>query len=304
MEPIKISVIIPVKPDGTVQALVSLREAAFPIEFFEVLVSEGCRPSRQRNAAAAQATGNVICFLDDDSLTDNHFLQKLAHHYQKNSAVAAVGGPSLTPETDTLLQKSFGRVLESAFGGGGNRNRYRRTGQVRETDDSELILCNLSFRRDIFLQYGGLDERLYPNEENELLYRLAKDGMMLVHDPSLFVFRSQRSSYNAFVRQIFGYGRGRAEQFHISKQIKIFTLLPSLFIVYLLLLPVFKGTAYVLPLFVYLATAMIFSLMEVGKSGWLIGVLCTVLFPTLHISYGSGFVAGLLTPRFRRGALP
>ena len=107
------------------------------------------------------------------------------------------------------MQHSIAMAFASLFGGGGMRNRYRQTGGVRRTSDRELILCNLSFRRARFLALGGFDERLYPNEENELLERISRDGGRLIHDPELAVFRSQRPTFRAFCRQLYGYGRGR-----------------------------------------------------------------------------------------------
>ncbi len=295
----KFSIIIPVKPAGLVTALEKIFHVDYPLELFEIIIAEGCRPSTQRNIAARKASGEILYFLDDDSLVNAHFLHTTASHY-RNAAVSAVGGPSLTPGTDSLLQTAIGHVLASLFGSGGNRNRYRQTGEIRQTNDNELILCNLSFRREVFLDFGGLDERLYPNEENELMNRLKKAGKVLIHDPGLAIFRSQRKSYVAFVRQIFGYGKGRAEQVHIGKEIKFFTLIPSLFILYLLMLPLFVATPYVIILLVYLAMNCYFSFSEGPKNGYKVAILCLLLFPTLHLSYGAGFISGLIRPRFRK----
>lgn len=298
MLPLKISIIIPVKPGGKVKALLPLKHLEYPYEFFEILVAEGCRPSAQRNAAARKALGDVLYFLDDDSLIEPLALDILASRFNQDLSVAAVGGPSLTPTSDTTFQKAVGTVLSSVLGGGGIRNRYRKTGKARLTDDTELILCNLSFRRDIFIECGGLDERLYPNEENELMDRLKQAGKLLVHDPSLAVSRSQRPSYAAFVRQIFGYGRGRAEQFRVSRNIKIFTLLPSLFILYIVSVPFFPMTIYILPFLCYLILIVLFSVWEGMRCGRVVGILSIILYPTLHLCYGAGFYAGLFRPRY------
>ena len=51
--------IIPVKPGGHVAALESLRKLAASAARFEVLLAEGCSPSRQRNTAADQAQVRV-----------------------------------------------------------------------------------------------------------------------------------------------------------------------------------------------------------------------------------------------------
>jgi glycosyltransferase involved in cell wall biosynthesis len=300
MKPLKISIVIPVKPGGKVKALRNLSRLEYPPELFEILVAEGRRPSAQRNHAAARASGEILYFLDDDSLAEPHCLARLSSHYRSDPALAAVGGPSLTPADDSLLQKAIGLIFISSFGGGCNRNRYRQTGEVRETDDNELILCNLSFRREMFLEAGGLDERLYPNEENELLHRLKAAGKRLLHDPHLSVYRSQRPSYNAFVKQIFGYGRGRGEQVCISKEIKIFTFVPSLFILYLLSLPFFPDRIYAVPLVAYGILDLWFSFFQMPADKYRIALLKAILFPTLHLCYGAGLLAGLVRPRFLR----
>jgi succinoglycan biosynthesis protein ExoA len=301
--PAKISIIIPVKPGGTVSALAGLRAADYPAGAWEVIVSEGHCPSHQRNRAAADAAGDILYFLDDDSRVTSGFLDRVARHYA-DPAVAAAGGPSLTPDTDTPLQQAFGMAFASVIGGGGMRNRYRRTGSVRSTCDRELILCNLSFRRELFLQYGGFDERLYPNEENELMERVKRGGCALIHDPDLAVQRSQRPTLKAFCRQLFGYGRGRGEQTVVSGIIKPITFVPSLFILYLLLLPLVRKPVYYLPFLCYLLTIGSIAVLNALKSGRpRSALLLPVVFPLFHICYGTGLLRGVAAPRFRkRGA--
>lgn len=301
----KFSIIIPVKPGGEVRALADVRQAAYPDELFEVLVAYGCQPSVQRNVAAREARGEILYFLDDDSLVAPGFLARAAAHYRE-AKVAAAGGPSLTPATDSPLQRAIGIAFTSPVGGGGVRNRYRKSGSARYSNDSELILCNLSFRRDIFLSHEGLDERLYPNEENELMDRLQQEGHLLVHDPELAVVRSQRRTYRAYVRQMYGYGRGRGEQTLISGKVKPVSLAPSLFLLYLLSLPllvgVLGGGLFLLPLLCYLLIVAAASAAGTvaGRDAALLPRLLLV-FPTLHLVYGAGVLRGLARPRYRGG---
>jgi len=289
------TIVIPVKPGGVVRALVPLRQIDYPPQLFEVLIAEGRQPSRQRNLAAAGALGDILYFLDDDSAVRPDCLTRLNEHYSRGDIVA-VGGPSLTPAGDTPLQRAVGVALGSRLGGGGVRNRYRQTGEVRRTDDRELILCNLSFRRDVFLAAGGLDERLYPNEENELMDRLLASHRTLLHDPGLAVCRSQRPTLKAFCRQIFGYGRGRAEQTLLSRRINLGSLLPAFFVIYLCLLPLVRMPLALLPLSAYAALVCAYA-MSSGQPGIFARLL--VILPLLHICYGIGFLAGLCRPRFR-----
>ncbi|QWV92774.1 glycosyltransferase [Geomonas oryzisoli] len=297
----KFSIIIPVKPGGEVRALAGLAKATYPDDLFEVLVAYGCQPSVQRNTAAREARGEILYFLDDDSGVAPEFLDRAAGHYQEEN-VAAVGGPSLTPATDSPLQRAIGIAFASAVGGGGVRNRYRKVGSARYSSDNELILCNLSFRREIFLAHEGLDERLYPNEENELMDRLQREGHQLVHDPELAVQRSQRRTYRAYLRQMYGYGRGRGEQTLIAGTLKPITLAPSLFLLYALVVPLLGVPLLNLPLLAYALIVLLASLQGslTGKDAALFPRLLLV-YPTLHLVYGAGVIRGLLRPRYRGG---
>jgi succinoglycan biosynthesis protein ExoA len=238
--------------------------------------------------------------LDDDSQVSPGFLHKAARHFEEPS-VAAVGGPSLTPDSDSVLQHSFAMALSSIFGGGGMRNRYRQTGKVRLTCDRELILCNLSFRRKCFLLHGGFDERLYPNEENELLERIRRNGGKLIHDPGLAVFRSQRPTLRAFCRQLFGYGRGRGEQTVMSGIVKPITFIPSLFLLYLLLLPLAHKAVYYLPLLCYLILITLLTMLAGLRSGRPVSaLLLPAIFPIFHLLYGLGVIVGICRGKWKR----
>jgi succinoglycan biosynthesis protein ExoA len=305
----RVSIIIPRKPGGEVRALAGLARASYPDQRYEVLVAYGCQPSAQRNQAARAAQGELLFFLDDDSQVDPGFLERAVGHF-RDPKVAAVGGPSLTPASDSPLQRAIGAAFASPVGGGGVRNRYRRSGGARDTSDSELILCNLSFRREVYLAHGGLDERLYPNEENELMDRLQHEGYRLVHDPELAVERSQRPGYRAFLRQMYGYGRGRGEQTLLSGKLKPVSLAPALLLLYALsvvlylpALPFYGGGAYALPLLCYLMLLCGAALVDTVRARdprvlpWLLAV-----YPALHLVYGAGLISGLLRPRYATGS--
>lgn len=297
----KISIVIPVKPGGEVGAIAALRHLDAAAVDYEVIVAEGRRPSRQRNMAAAEARGDILYFLDDDSRAAPDALQRIAT-YMQDDRVAAVGGPSLTPADNTPLQRGVAWALGSVFGGGGIRNRYRQHGVLRETDDSELILCNLAFRRDIFIASGGLDERLYPNEENELIDRLLAAGHRLLHDPDLYVVRSQRPTVRAFIRQMLTYGKGRAEQTLLSRSIDLKAIIPAMFVFYLLLIPAVRAWWYLLPALLYLSIVAVNMVLALRRESFALVWRLPLVYTLLHFCYGAGFITGLFSPRYRRSA--
>ncbi|HBA72007.1 MAG: glycosyl transferase family 2 [Geobacteraceae bacterium GWC2_55_20] len=288
-----ISIVVPVKHGGHVAAFDSIRQSGYDKNIYEVLLAEGSAPSQQRNLAARAATGDILYFIDDDSRLHRDSLS-ICRDVMDDQGVAVAGGPSITPPEDSWLQRLFGFALSSVLGSGGVRNRYRAFGTPRETTDKELILCNLAIRRSVFLALDGFDERLYPNEENELLDRVRSAGFRLMHVPDMKVLRSQRSTLKAFVRQMFAYGRGRAQQSLITGSFPVISYVPLLFVLYLIVclcFPFYKML--LLPLLMYAALVSVFTLIGVRQTGSVSAITLLLLYPLMHCVNGIGLMYGL-----------
>jgi glycosyltransferase involved in cell wall biosynthesis len=288
------SIIIPVKPGGHVAAIQHLKMIMPDDQSYEVLLVEGNAPSQQRNRAAQQTVGDILYFLDDDSrIAPENFA--LCAAGMSDPLVAVVGGPSITPVNDTWLQQLFGSALSSAFGSGPVLNRYRSHGKTRVTTDKELILCNLAVRRSVFIDLEGFNECLYPNEENEFLERVMSTGYVALHDPSMCVYRSQRRSLKAFVRQMFSYGRGRGQQSIVTSKYSVTSFIPLFFVIYLAVASVFiKYVLLLAPLMIYLAAAFFSSLQIMIKSGRQSSLLLIGIYPLMHVVNGLGLLWGLM----------
>lgn len=261
---------------------------------YEVLLAEGSAPSQQRNLAAREAEGDILYFLDDDSLINPENLASCSDG-MSDPTVAVVGGPSITPEGDSRLQRLFGYALASVFGAGAVHNRYCMHGETRKTTDKELILCNLAIRRSLFIELGGFNECLYPNEENEFLERVVSGGHTLLHIPSMSVFRSQRHTLKAFIRQMFNYGRGRAQQTLITSSYSVTSFIPLFFTIYLVVSLIFiKYVLLLVPIVIYFCAALVSSLLVVRRSGHLFPLFLLGIYPLMHIVNGIGLLWGLL----------
>jgi len=295
-----VSIIIPVKPGGYVKALSAVEQLDYPQDKLEVLVAEGCQPSIQRNEAVRQSNGDILYFLDDDACPCPSNIKRLVEQHGP-SQVAVVGGPSLAPDEDSFVQKCFESLFISPFGGAGIKNRYQSTGAVRESSEKELILCNLSFKRSVFEQFDGLNEKLFPNEENDLMVRIEHSGYKLIHDPQMKVFRSQRKNIKLFLKQILNYGRGRMEQTLLHPpSFGMAHFIPFFFLLYAVSLPFVSNFFYRLPLFTYLILDICFSLLTLKGNLFFpekVRKLITMifLFPLMHLSYGAGMLWGIKT---------
>lgn len=312
------SVIVPVAPGGDVSKVTdSIVNINYPADKFEILVAEGKQPSRQRNMAILQAKGDIIYFLDNDSETTPELFHKIAECYT-DPKVASVGGPNLTTPTDTDMQFAFGSALGSFFAHTSMAARYRPIGKVRVSGEKELILCNLSVRREIFLALGGFDETLYPNEENEFMNRLQQLGYKLIYHPQAIIYRSRRKDIFAFFRQLMNYGRGRMEQAIVEMQWEkkiqdgkvqektsslaraisnSFFLAPFIFSLYLISLPitVWYSETVLIPLILYVILSIIsaggFALKE--KKPILL-ILLPPIYIIMHFAYSCGLIWALL----------
>ncbi|HOX58783.1 MAG TPA: glycosyltransferase family 2 protein [Candidatus Paceibacterota bacterium] len=297
-----VTVLIAARPaQPEVKAVAASRALDYPADRLEILVARGKQPSVQRNTALRAAHGELIYFLDDDSVPEPANLRHAVAHFH-DPTVQMVGGPNVCPAEAPPLEQVFARVLASWLAFGPSRARYSAVGQVRESSEKELILCNLVARRQAMLELGGFNEALYPNEENALMDLLQKRGGKLIYDPQLLVRRRPRSSLRSFSRMLMTYGRGRAEQFRVHPTFgSALNFVPPLFCLYLLALPLLLALTPVnwvcfVPLAVY-ALAVLAQGMALAAGGQVWQSLAAVpLIVLTHILYGLGFWRGLFTP--------
>jgi GT2 family glycosyltransferase len=206
------SVVIPVRPDlGRPAALAAVSRLHCPPGGLEVVIARGTSPAAQRNLAVQETEGEYLLFLDDDSEPDPALLETYLSVFRGDPRIWAVGGPALT-KPGGFWQRVSALVLGEPLFMGKSASRYRRRGALRACDERELILCNLVVSREVFESVGGFDTDLYPNEENAFLERLQKRGGRVVYHPDAVVHRPGRETVPSFLKSVFGYGRGRAEQ--------------------------------------------------------------------------------------------
>ncbi|MBI3853348.1 MAG: glycosyltransferase [Verrucomicrobia bacterium] len=300
-----VTVIIAARPDqAETQAVPSARALDYPPAKLEILIARGKQPSVQRNTALRAARGELIYFLDDDSVAQADNLRRAVAHF-RDPKVQIVGGPNLCPADAPALEQVFALVLGSWLAFGPSRARYTPVGALRETSEKELILCNQLARRETMLKYGGFNEALYPNEENALMDDIQKHGGKLLYDPELRVYRRPRRTLSAFAKMLRTYGRGRAEQFRVNPTLgSALNFVPPLFLVYLLALPPLVcliGRFALIPLALYALVVLLQGLAVVPRGGIVRSAGALPLIVLTHVLYGFGFWRGLFTRLGTRG---
>jgi len=299
--PLPVSVVIPAPPGRSIRALdfFSTRSSGPPLE---VIVARGFSPSLQRNKAAALSKGEILLFLDDDSLPAPGLLRRYEAVLSAEKRVAAVGGPACL-EARALQSKLCSALLCERLVVGRSASRYRPYGALRRADERDLILCNLAVRRSAFLSAGGFDPALYPNEENDLLFRLGRSGWHLLYDPEARISRPAWPSVGSFLLAVGRYGRGRGtlarKQSSPATALRMFGALGASASALLAAFGLISGFTllWAFPLALYAAYALLVSVKVALRLKSLSGLLSCFILPCLHAAYAGGLLFGLLCPR-------
>lgn len=303
-----VSVIIPVHPAKTeARSAAASKLLDYPREKLEIIVVRSTDlatfPSMKRNAAIRAAKGELIYFLDDDSVPLPGNLKR-AVAYFADPKVQMVGGPNVCPHDAPTIEQTFANVMGSWLAFGPSCARYRSVGKLRESNEKELISCNLVSRRGVLLESGGFDESLYPNEENALMDAVLKRGKLL-YDPEMIVHRRPRSNFKSFAKMLFSYGGGRAQQFRLHPTPGSFiNFVPPAFCLYLLAILILIPTRIIpmpwsmlalVPLALYLGAVLVQTLAVMARTSFMAGLRALPLLALTNILYGAGILRGFFS---------
>ena len=326
MQKKKVSIIIPVKAINdyireSVPKILELDWPDFEIIIFpdkedkkntwpktRIIASGKVGPAEKRDLALKYASGEILAFLDDDAYPESDWLKKALVHF-KDPAVAAVGGPAITPSNDGILQKVSGAVFESYLGGGATRNRYLPIGSFKRTDDWPTV--NLLVRKNVFEKVGGFDNTYWPGEDTKLCLDIINADYKILYEPKAIVYHHRRSDLLKHFKQIGNYAlhRGHFAKIYPETSRKPFYFVPSLFDLYLIVLVLIfmiHNSKFIIqiisvPLIIYFLLLIIDALIISWR--WknpLIGFLTMPMILLTHIWYGIRFVWGLILPKLER----
>jgi hypothetical protein len=213
-----------------------------------------------------------------------------------------IGGPAIYLASNNFLKNAVKVISSSAFGFAFSKARYTPIGEIRSSNENELILCNLCINRSFFIKYHGFRIDFYPHEENEFLERVRKKSKAYYH-PLAIVKRESIGTFLSFIFKFFTYGSGRAKHYvKHPNHFKIIYLLPSLFTIYIMSVYqlISVSNYFILPLSIYFFLAFITSVFNCfGKKNHSV-LMTTFLFLVGHLSYGAGYLYYIFSFKFRR----
>ncbi len=264
-------------------------------------------PAEKRNLALQYAAGNILAFLDDDAYPQNNWLSQAIKNFQ-DPRIAAIGGPAITPHTNSIRQKASGVCLASSFVGGIS-DRYLPGKKRKLVSDWPSV--NFLVRQSFFKKIGGFHSQYWPGEDTKFCLDLIQAGGKIIYDPKLIVYHHRRKTFRKHLQQVAGYGihRGFFAKKLPQTSRKLTYFIPSLFLFFLIcILPlalIIKARGYVHLFDIYLGILGLYCLGLViaviqailREKNPIIGILAIPYILCTHLVYGAKFIQGFLFTR-------
>ena len=324
-----VSLILPIRNEAKHirGCLESIAQQDFPHEQMEIIIADGLSTDNTKevvetfkpsdipliwldnpekivptglNLAIRQARGDVIIRVDGHTTLASDYVQQCVLALQCSGA-ENVGG-RMNPVGKNTFGKAVALATSSPFGVGGARFHY-------STQEEWVDTVYLgAWPKEVFQKVGLFDEELVRDQDDEFNYRLREAGGKILLIPRINSWYSVRSQPKDLWKQYLQYGFWKVRVFQKHpRQMRWSQFIPPIFVlavlISLLIAILFSwGWKVLLALAgLYLLAALIATLLTAARKGWLEVCLLPFTFAILHVSYGSGFLWGLIKFRKRWG---
>ena len=142
-----------------------------------------------RNLALANATGELVVFIDDDCTVPDQWLNRLLTPFQNARVVGVQGGVTVPPDTNPV---GWAETI-LGFPGGGVKRVLESKGRTIET--KEVSTLNCAYRKWVIEEIGGFDERLKLGAEDYILAKEACTYGQCLFVPDAIVAHESRGSF-------------------------------------------------------------------------------------------------------------
>ncbi len=243
------------------------------------------------NLGISASVGKYIVRMDAHSEYAPNYISRCVYHLD-NTGADNVGGVAETKSIG-FMGGCIAKVLSSRFGVG--NSAFRTEGKSGPVDTVPFG----AFRREVFSKYGGFDERLVRNQDNEINYRIRKNGgKVLLYDDIRFSYYC-RDSVKGVLEMALKNGMWNVITMKLCPgAMGIRHFVPMLFVLSIVGLTLF-GTLHKVFLILLISELLLYFALDVYFSARLAGGLkefinIIYLFPLFHITYGLGSFRGIL----------
>lgn len=248
------------------------------------------------NIGIKSARGHIVIRMDAHTQYPPDYILKLVEWIERSKA-DNVGGICITrPADQTPKAQAIAIGLSHPWGVG---NSHFRTGvSAPKWVDTVPFGC---YRREVFDKIGLFDERLIRNQDDEFNHRLIKSGGRVLLVPEIVSHYTARESLGKLWLMYYQYGYFKPLAARtIGGVMTIRQLVPSAFVMSLVLTAMLAPWSHLMAMLwgsimiAYGVLDLCIGVAVAFKRGFPCGVWSTVVFPVLHLSYGIGYLKGVL----------
>jgi GT2 family glycosyltransferase len=238
------------------------------------------------NAGIRSANGDIVIILGAHTRIKEDFVRQNVEAMERER-VNCTGGTQVNVG-NTYMQKAIGIAMGSPFGLPSAPYRFSRSEKFVDT------VVYAAYKRSLFDEVGLFDDELFISEDAEMNWRIRKAGHKIFYTPKIISYYYPRKSIPSLFRQLFRYGilRVNVIKKHLDAM-KWVHLVPFLFLTGLILLMLFRmWKLFTFLLGFYVLAVVYYSLRSAKRGGFQYFPVLPLLFLTIHLSWGLGFVAG------------
>lgn len=245
------------------------------------------------NLALREAKCEIIVRVNAHSRIPCDFIEKNIEYHRKGELIT--GGRAESIVVGNSIWKRFLLFLEKSLFGRGF-SKYRNS---KSTEYVDTIL-NAFYNRKVFEKVGNFDERLPRAEDNEMHYRMRKNGYKLLLISDVVSFHAIRNSLSGMSVQKFLNGKYVGLTLGVSpKCFSLYHFAPFIFVLSLMfsitlsLLSIHWPLILILLLY-FLANVIMTVMSMLNQKFEFIYLLSPIVFFYLHLMYGLGTLYGIL----------
>lgn len=227
-------------------------------------------------------------------IISQNYLSKSLEILESDKNIWCVGG-RLQNEFINETGKIVAAAMATTFGMGlGNFRTLEKSG-FTDTVTSPM------YPKFVFEKIGYFDEDLVRNQDDDFNYRVTSAGGKVYFCSEISLKYYVRGSFPGLWKQFFQYGYWKVFVNRKHKAVTTFRqLIPPLFVSYLAVLPLISlfswkiGLLASIPLLLYAMLAVLFTFKVIAKDTTLPFLKVLQTFLILHVSYGLGYLRGIL----------
>lgn len=257
---------------------------------------------RALNLGIAAAHSEIIVRIDAHAAPSPGYIRRCVELLSESKA-AVVGMPCrVQPGAETTMAHAIALAVSHSFGIGDAKYRLKG-GPAQQAVDTVAFA---SFRKSLWSELGGFDENLLTNEDYDFNYRVRLRGDTVLLDRSEHCDYFARTTLTSLAAQYFRYGAWKARMIRRRpRSIKLRHLVAPVFVTSIILLAAvgfWRSVGWMLlamELAAYFMAATAFGYQAGRRNHEQLPVILTMalVFFTIHFSWGTSFVMGLVSPR-------